>query len=89
MSFLISLPVLLAVTTSQPSPPDRRVLAAWAGESARLIESAYWRSERRLYADFVKADGRPGEEPCFMWGMGVLLSAYAAAIPADPARAVA
>lgn len=86
MSLFISLPLLLAVSGAPMGAPDRRTLGAWVEETAGRIESAYWMPERRLYADYVKPDGKAGEDPCFLWGMGVLLSGYAAAIPANPAR---
>ncbi|MCX7799456.1 MAG: glycoside hydrolase family 76 protein [Fimbriimonadales bacterium] len=86
MALFLALPTLLALSWTPSEAPDRRALRAWCSETADRLERSFWDPAQRLYADFALPSGDRGGRTCFLWGMGVLLSAYAAAIPADPAR---
>lgn len=58
--------------------------ATWGAESLRQIREDLWLPESRLYAEQGRdAKGQPAH-PSFMWGVGVQLSALAAAARLQP-----
>lgn len=66
---------LAMVTMKTPGDP-----AAWGREALDAIRRDYWMPDRKLYSE--RADRK---QPAFNWGVGVMLSALAAAAKYDAA----
>lgn len=74
-----------AAEPAKNPPPYRQ----WGAETLEVLHEDLWLPERKLYAE--KADvaaGKP-DHPAFMWGVGVQLSALAAAAAVEPEKYLA
>lgn len=78
--------LILASTFASSEPIEPKLTRQWTDEVSKLIESTYWNDKESVYVETVDAKGVQGKEPSFMWGMGVLLSGYAAAITVDTTK---
>jgi len=68
--------------TEQAPPPFRQ----WGEETMEVLHKDLWLADKKLYAE--KADvvaGKP-DHPSFMWGVGVQLTAMAAAARLEPEK---
>ncbi|WP_193214170.1 glycoside hydrolase family 76 protein [Luteolibacter marinus] len=66
----------------KPVPPFR----TWGNEAIRVLHKDLWMPKEKLYAEkAVVATGKQ-DHPSFMWGVGVQLSALAAAAELEPDR---
>ena len=69
-----------------PKEPSARTLRQWGRETLDRVFRDFWLPQRKLYADKAKDGQVPSNNPAFMWGVGVQLSALAAAAQQDPKR---
>jgi len=66
-----------------PSPAiDAKTLREWGAETLTMIRRDYYLPKSHLYKEEI-GPGK-GDQPCFNWSSGVLLSALAAGAKADP-----
>jgi uncharacterized protein YyaL (SSP411 family) len=63
--------------------PTADQLQSWGEQALELIDRELWIADRGLYAERT---GRGPQEPAFMWGCGVQLSALNAAARLDPEK---
>ena len=81
--------LLAAVATTAAEPGDGPPFRQWGAETMEVLHKDLWLPEKKLYAE--KADletGKP-DHPAFMWGVGVQLSAMAAAASLEPDKYLA
>jgi len=78
---MMALFLMAAMTT--PNDIDAKTLRTWGKETLDVIRRDLYIPERKLYAEEMK-DGKRSEQPAFNWGVGVMLSALAAAARVDP-----
>lgn len=71
----------LSTAHAQKTPPYKE----WGAETLKMIKKDYWQPKRELYAEHSLSEKRKGSAPAFMWGVGVQLSAMAAASKLEPA----
>lgn len=71
----------LTATADEPAPsaPDFR---QWGEDALHALHRDMWIPDRKLYAEAYRA-GRQRRQPAFMWGVGVQLTALAAAAELD------
>ena len=78
-------PFLLASTfadDAKPAPPFRD----WGDETLRVLHRDLWMPGKKLYAEGANVESGKQQHPAFMWGVGVQLSALAAAADLEPER---
>jgi len=71
---------LAGLAAAEPAPPFRE----WGTETLEILHKDLWLENSKLYAE--KSDLKTGKphHPSFMWGVGVQLSAMAAAARLEP-----
>lgn len=84
-----SLVLLLLVILSSAGAAEPPPFARWGAESLAAIHRDLWLPQAKLYAE--QAPDREGvlAHPSFMWGVGIQLSALAAASAVDPEKYLA
>ncbi len=95
---LTCLTLLLAVSLAnvsllkaQPNPdesppPDYK---SWGAETLKQIHEDYWLPKQGLYTEFARGAKDAPLQSAFMWGVGVQLSAMAAAAKVEPGKYLA
>ena len=75
----VAKPVTSQLTTQQKADAmTAQQFADWGAEALAMIHADLWRPEKGYYADKVAVGKKPGND-AFMWGVGVQLTAMAAA----------
>lgn len=69
-----------ACTASAESPAFRQ----WGRETLEVLHQDLWLPETKLYAEKANLETGTPDHPAFMWGVGVQLSAMAAAAALEP-----
>jgi len=89
-SFAWLRPLLVGVVglgTGFAQSPETKEFVEWGRETMTMIDSGYWMRGRNLYSEDSVREGdtyKPGRQPAFMWGCGVMLSALAMASHMEP-----
>jgi uncharacterized protein YyaL (SSP411 family) len=71
---------------AQPNGDASVQFAAWGAETLDAIKRDLWMGDRGFYAEQAQAGGERSEEPAFLWGAGVQLTALAAAAQVEPSK---
>ncbi|MCW1883609.1 glycoside hydrolase family 76 protein [Luteolibacter flavescens] len=79
---LAALSLLLPAVSAaaEELPPFRQ----WGAETQEVLHKDMWLPEKKLYAERINLETGKPDHPSFMWGVGVQLSALAAAADVDP-----
>jgi uncharacterized protein YyaL (SSP411 family) len=80
-SLTLSLLLGLSGSVYGETPPP---YAAWGAENLKAIRKDLWLPEKKLYAEKAPDENGVPSHPAFMWGVGVQLSALAAAAAVEP-----
>jgi len=80
---------LSAVCPAAADPGPRPPFARWGQEALDVLDRDLWLPRRNLYAENAELESRERRAPAFMWGVGVQLTALAAAARVEPARHLA
>lgn len=72
---------LLSTASAEPDLPDYR---HWGKETLEVLHQDLWLPETKLYAEKANLETGKPDHPAFMWGVGVQLSAMAAAAQLEP-----
>lgn len=85
--FALSLGGALADEASgeKAAPPFRQ----WGAETMEVLHKDLWIPETKLYAEKANLETKKPDHPAFMWGVGVQLSAMAAASTLEPDKYLA
>ncbi|RYD47495.1 MAG: hypothetical protein EOP83_27975, partial [Verrucomicrobiaceae bacterium] len=71
---------LLLPAVAAETPPFRQ----WGAETQEVLHKDMWLPEQKLYAERINLETGKPDHPSFMWGVGVQLSALAAAASVEP-----
>lgn len=75
----------LALSTFSPLTAEARPpYEEWGTETLEMIHKDYWLPRHKLYSEFAPDKNGRRSHPAFMWGVGVQLSALAAAAKIQP-----
>jgi uncharacterized protein YyaL (SSP411 family) len=82
-------PTLAALGLLLPAAAETPPFRQWGAETQEVLHKDLWLPEKKLYAEKTDlASGKP-DHPSFMWGVGVQLSALAAAASVEPDKYLA
>ncbi len=74
-----------AAEPEEKAPP----YGEWGAETLEVLHQDLWLPERKLYAEKADVEAGKPDHPAFMWGVGVQLSALAAAAAVEPGKYLA
>ena len=81
LALLALLPAMgLAGPEATPPPPFKD----WGKEAMEVLQKDLWLPEKKLYAEKANVAEKKQDHPAFMWGVGVQLTAMAAAASLEP-----
>lgn len=69
-----------AAPEAKTTPPFRQ----WGAETMEVLHKDLWLADKKLYAEKADVEANKPDHPAFMWGVGVQLSAMAAASALEP-----
>jgi uncharacterized protein YyaL (SSP411 family) len=72
--------LVLHAAAAAETPPFQR----WGEETLEVLQRDLWLPEKKLYAEKASLETGKPDHPAFMWGVGVQLSALAAAAAVEP-----
>jgi uncharacterized protein YyaL (SSP411 family) len=75
----------LVLPAAAETPPFRQ----WGEETQEVLHKDLWLPEKKLYAERINLETGKPDHPSFMWGVGVQLSALAAAAMVEPDKYLA
>lgn len=78
----VALVVLSLPCAAAETPPFRQ----WGAETMEVLHKDLWMPEKKLYAERFNIETGKQDHPSFMWGVGVQLSAMAAAASVAPEK---
>lgn len=77
----------LGVALAQEAGPETKTtppFRQWGAETMEVLHKDLWLPELKLYAEKADVEMNKPDHPAFMWGVGVQLSAMAAAATIEP-----
>ena len=76
---------LLSAASAEPeSAAESPAYRQWGRETLEVLQQDFWLPETKLYAEKANLETGKPDHPAFMWGVGVQLSAMAAASQLEP-----
>src|SRR5687768_16767505 len=78
---LAFLALAAGVALAEPAEPPFR---EWGKETMEVLHKDLWLPEKKLYAEKADVEAGKPDHPAFMWGVGVQLTAMAAASTLEP-----
>jgi len=79
-------PALLALGLLLPAAAEPPPFGQWGAETQEVLHKDLWLPEKKLYAERIDLETGKPDHPSFMWGVGVQLSALAAAASVEPEK---
>ncbi|WP_367873088.1 glycoside hydrolase family 76 protein [Luteolibacter sp. Populi] len=77
---------LVGLSAAEPEPTPAPPFRDWGAETLEVLHKDLWLPEKKLYAEKANVAERKPDHPAFMWGVGVQLSAMAAAAELEPEK---
>jgi uncharacterized protein YyaL (SSP411 family) len=78
------LPAVVSLGLVVPAVAEPPPFRHWGAETQEVLHQDLWLPEKKLYAEKADLESGKPDHPAFMWGVGVQLSALAAAASVEP-----